>query len=90
MSRRHDHRRPARRAVAGAAIAQALRASERARHSRHDPRLGGLREDPDRHVAAFQPYKDAGFDEIYVANMAPRYRQFFRLNTDEILPRLRG
>jgi len=46
--------------------------------------------DPERHVAAFQPYVDAGFDEVYVANMGPHYRQFFRLYSDEVLPRLRG
>ena len=46
--------------------------------------------DADRHVAAFQPYKDAGFDEVYVANMGPHYRQFFRLYTDQVLPRLRS
>jgi G6PDH family F420-dependent oxidoreductase len=46
--------------------------------------------DADRHVAAFQPYADAGFDEVYVANMGPHYREFFRLYTDQVLPRLRG
>ena len=46
--------------------------------------------DPERHVAAFQPYRDAGFDEVYVANMGPHYHQFFRLYADEVLPRLRS
>ena len=46
--------------------------------------------DPDRYLAAFQPYRDAGFDEVYVANMGPHYRQFFRLYADEVLPGLRG
>ena len=45
--------------------------------------------DVDRHVEAFGPYADAGFDEVYVANMGPNYRDFFSLYADEVLPRLR-
>ena len=36
--------RPARRAVAGAAVAQALRAGQRARHRGHDARVDGVRQ----------------------------------------------
>jgi hypothetical protein len=39
---------------------------------------------------SFQPYADAGFDEVYVPNMGPHYRHFFRLYTNQVLPRLRG
>jgi G6PDH family F420-dependent oxidoreductase len=46
--------------------------------------------DLDAHVRAFQPYADAGFDEIYVSNMGPNHRMFFDLYRDEVLPRLRG
>jgi G6PDH family F420-dependent oxidoreductase len=46
--------------------------------------------DAGRHVSAFRPYVDAGFDEVYVANMGPNYRAFFDLYRDEVLPRLRG
>ena len=46
--------------------------------------------DVDRHVEAFEPYADAGFDEVYIANMGPHYRDFFTLYADEVLPRLRG
>jgi G6PDH family F420-dependent oxidoreductase len=46
--------------------------------------------DVDAHVRAFQPYADAGFDEIYVSNMGPNHRMFFDLYRDEVLPRLRG
>ena len=46
--------------------------------------------DVERHVAAFSPFADAGFDDVYVANMGPHYRDFFRLYADEVLPRLRG
>jgi hypothetical protein len=45
--------------------------------------------DVDRHVEAFQPYRDAGFDDIYVANMGPHYRDFFRLYGEQVLPELR-
>ena len=45
--------------------------------------------DVDRHVEAFEPFADAGFDEVYVANMGPNYRDFFTLYGDEVLPRLR-
>jgi G6PDH family F420-dependent oxidoreductase len=43
----------------------------------------------DAHVEAFQPYADAGFDDVYLANMGPNYRDFFTLYGDEVLPRLR-
>ena len=35
--------------------------------------------DPDRHVEAFQPYLEAGFDEVYVGNMGPHYREMIRM-----------
>jgi len=43
----------------------------------------------DAHVEAFQPYADAGFDEVYVSNMGPNHRQFFDLYRNEVLPSLR-
>ena len=46
--------------------------------------------DVDQHVAAFTPYADAGFDEIFIANMGPNYRDFFALYGADVLPRLRG
>jgi G6PDH family F420-dependent oxidoreductase len=42
------------------------------------------------HVAAFQPYAGAGFDEIYISNMGPNHRMFFDLYRDEVIPRLRA
>jgi G6PDH family F420-dependent oxidoreductase len=45
--------------------------------------------DVDKHVEAFAPYADAGFDEVYIANMGPHYRDFFALYADEVLPKLR-
>jgi G6PDH family F420-dependent oxidoreductase len=44
---------------------------------------------PDDHVAAFKPYVEAGFDEIYVANMGPHSVDMMKLYRDEVLPELR-
>jgi G6PDH family F420-dependent oxidoreductase len=46
--------------------------------------------DPGKHVEAFRPYADAGFDEVYISNMGPHHRLFFDLYRDEVLPSLRG
>jgi G6PDH family F420-dependent oxidoreductase len=46
--------------------------------------------DAEAHAAAFKPYADAGFDEVYIANMGPHYRDFFALYRDDVLPRLRS
>ena len=45
--------------------------------------------DPKAHVEAFQPYAEAGFDEIYVANMGPNYAAMLEFYREEILPALR-
>ena len=46
--------------------------------------------DVDQHVQAFTPYLDAGFEEIYVANMGPNYAPMLRVYGQEVLPRLRA
>jgi G6PDH family F420-dependent oxidoreductase len=46
--------------------------------------------DVDAHVGALAPYAEAGFDDVYIANMGPHYRDFFTLYGGEVLPRLRG
>ncbi|NUR30858.1 MAG: TIGR03557 family F420-dependent LLM class oxidoreductase [Catenulispora sp.] len=46
-------------------------------------------DDPDRHAATLQEYVDAGFDEVYVGQIGPRYREFFDGYRDQVLPRLR-
>ena len=46
--------------------------------------------DPKAHVDAFAPYVDAGFDEIYVANMGPHYADMLRMYGERVLPGLRG
>lgn len=43
----------------------------------------------DDHLEAFKPYVDAGFDEIYVANMGPHSVDMMKLYRDEVLPELR-
>jgi G6PDH family F420-dependent oxidoreductase len=43
----------------------------------------------DTHVDAFRPYVDAGFDEIYVANMGPHSVDMINLYRTEVLPELR-
>jgi G6PDH family F420-dependent oxidoreductase len=45
-------------------------------------------DDPDRHVAAIREYVEAGFDEIYVSNIGPNYREFFEGYRDQVLPKL--
>ena len=45
--------------------------------------------DPKAHLEAFQPYLDAGFDEIYVADMGPQYADMIRAYGREVLPELR-
>ena len=46
--------------------------------------------DPERHAEAFKPYLEAGFDEIYVGNMGPHYREMIRMYGEQVLPALRA
>ncbi|NNG37199.1 TIGR03557 family F420-dependent LLM class oxidoreductase [Nakamurella aerolata] len=45
--------------------------------------------DPATHLRAYQPFVDAGFDEIYVANMGPHYADMIKEFGSEVLPELR-
>ena len=45
--------------------------------------------DPGEHVAALQEYMDAGFDEVYVAQMGPDQEGMIRFYETEVLPKLR-
>jgi G6PDH family F420-dependent oxidoreductase len=45
--------------------------------------------DAGEHVKAFTPYLEAGFDEIYVANMGPHYSDMLTVYGKEVLPQLR-
>ncbi len=45
--------------------------------------------DAGAHLETFKPYLEAGFDDIYVANMGPHYAQMLRMYGEEVLPELR-
>ena len=45
--------------------------------------------DPAAHRDAVRPYVEAGFDEVYVANMGPNYAAMIRCFGAEVLPQLR-
>ena len=45
--------------------------------------------DVERHIQAFTPYADAGFSEVYVANMGQHYKEMLAAYSDEILPAVR-
>jgi len=45
--------------------------------------------DVSRHVESFQEYVDAGFEEVYVANIGPHYRDMIERFGAEVLPAVR-
>lgn len=45
--------------------------------------------DPEAHLRMIGKYADAGFDEVYVANVGPHYQGLFDLYAKQVLPRLR-
>jgi hypothetical protein len=44
--------------------------------------------DAQQHRDAFKPYADAGFDEVFVANMGPRWREMIEFYGEQVLPEL--
>jgi G6PDH family F420-dependent oxidoreductase len=44
---------------------------------------------PDRQLAMIEQFEKAGFDEVYVSNIGPHYRQLCELYATEVFPRLR-
>ena len=44
-------------------------------------------DDPGVHLEAIDAYEKAGFDEIYIGSVGPRYEDFFEFYADRILPR---
>lgn len=46
--------------------------------------------DVERHVDAFTPFVDAGFDEVYVANMGPNYAAMLKMYGEKVLPAVRS
>jgi hypothetical protein len=43
-----------------------------------------------RHVKQLRDYVDAGYDEVYVANMGPHYLPMIEAYGRDVLPELRG
>ena len=46
--------------------------------------------DVERHVEAHAPYVEAGYDEIYVANMGPNYKPMLEAYGAQVLPAVRS
>ena len=45
--------------------------------------------DLERHLEGLRPYVDAGFEEVYVANMGPHYRDMIAAYGEHVLPEVR-
>jgi hypothetical protein len=45
--------------------------------------------DPEQHLQQLRSYVDAGYDEVYVQQIGPEQKGFFRFYGEEILPQLR-
>ncbi|HYH73965.1 MAG TPA: TIGR03557 family F420-dependent LLM class oxidoreductase [Nocardioides sp.] len=50
---------------------------------------GAFGPDVAEHVEAFTPFVDAGFDDVYVANMGPHYADMLAVYGSDVLPELR-
>ena len=46
--------------------------------------------DPSDHLEQVQEYADAGYDELYIANMGPHYREMIAFYGEQVLPKARG
>ncbi|GAA1805094.1 TIGR03557 family F420-dependent LLM class oxidoreductase [Planosporangium flavigriseum] len=44
---------------------------------------------PDRHLAMIEQFEQADYDEVYVSNIGPHYRELCDLYAKEVLPRVR-
>ncbi|MCW2736286.1 TIGR03557 family F420-dependent LLM class oxidoreductase [Nocardioides sp.] len=51
---------------------------------------GAFGPDVSEHVEAYTPFVDAGFDEVYVANMGPHYADMLAAYGSDVLPELRS
>jgi hypothetical protein len=52
-------------------------------------RLAEEGSDPDVHTKGIRAYTDAGFDEVYLAQVGPDQDGFFEFYAGQVLPRLR-
>jgi hypothetical protein len=50
---------------------------------------GAFGPDVAEHVEAFAPFVDAGFSEVYVANMGPHHADMLAAYGSDVLPELR-
>ncbi len=46
--------------------------------------------DPEEHLRQVQQYADAGFDELYVANMGPHHQDMIEFYAKQVLPQLQS
>jgi hypothetical protein len=46
--------------------------------------------DPEEHLAAFEPYQDAGYDSVAVGNIGHSYREMIAFYGSEVLPVLQS
>jgi hypothetical protein len=46
--------------------------------------------DPAPHLEQVREYAEAGYDELYVANMGPHHQEMIAFYGEEILPRLKS
>ena len=44
--------------------------------------------DPDRQLRAMRPFVEAGFDEVYVGNIGPHYREMIRQFGEQVIPQV--
>ncbi|SDZ33626.1 F420-dependent oxidoreductase, G6PDH family [Micromonospora pattaloongensis] len=45
--------------------------------------------DPEAHLKQIETYKQAGYDELYVANTGPHYEGFMKMYAEHVLPNVR-
>ena len=45
--------------------------------------------DPADHLEQARSYADAGYDELYIANMGPHYKDMIQFYGEKVLPDLR-
>ena len=81
-------RRAAGRARADPADARALRAGDRAGDDGLDARLGRRRRRPRGPPRPDPQYADAGYDELYLANMGPHYLEMIEFYGQHVLPKV--
>lgn len=51
---------------------------------------GAFGNDVQEHIETFKPFAEAGFDDIYIANIGPDWREMIEAYGKEILPELRA